>query len=213
MRQLVDRVVEGLAVEHAAGPGGRVDGLEVVNVEGLGAGRRLRQLEAWSGREPQRRYGVRKPKLSVGRRCMPKTSSSKANLVSRSAMPMERSLGPVAGRHLPVWPPLPTVPSNRLHSDRFTRRVLAPARQTAAIRASASLVSRWERGGAFERHCVTLPVASSTRARHPHRLGPEGAGDLPFAVPVAIACRGTLAPGRSAAGRESRPVPPRTRPP
>jgi len=34
-------------------------------------------------------------------------------------------------------------PSNRLNRARFTRRVLVPARQTAAISASALFVSHW----------------------------------------------------------------------
>jgi hypothetical protein len=124
--------------------------------------------------------------------------------------------------------PLLTAPSNLLNSARFTRRVLVPARQTAAIRASAFAGKTPHRGVSFS--CpVGQPLVTGQRlrapfrhlarlvldpgARHPQRLGPEGAGEWPFAVPVAIAFRGTLAPGRSEAGRESRPVPPRTRPP
>jgi len=38
--------------------------------------------------------------------------------------------------------------------------------------------------------CFTLDLG----ARHPHRFRPKRASELPFAVPVAIAFRGTIAP-------------------
>jgi hypothetical protein len=63
---------------------------------------------------------------------------------------------------------------------------------------------RWYRGSAFDRHSVTLPVlVLNPGARHPHRLGPEGAGQLSFPVSVPIAFPRACAPAVAQAAEKA----------
>ncbi len=103
----------------------------------------------------------------------------------------------------PRWRPMAHPCRRRLRAARTApagqHQVLVPERQTTAISASAFLVRRES-----SRQHLRVPLSHLARfvldpgGRYPHGLGSGGVGELPLAVPVAMAFHRTVASAKAA---------------